>query len=111
MTERAPLTLQPGPATWGVQIVLIPVPMLLFGIAGLCRSGDVLDVVAGNGYQTVDALGPKCGDDAGRPAAPVIAGEDGALHPESVHQREEVGPKRCLLSATRRRRVAEPGPA
>ena len=56
-----------------------------------------------------DALGPERRDHAGRPPAPVAAGEDRALETKRVHQRQKVGSEGRLLARARRLRRQEPG--
>src|SRR6185312_3511326 len=57
--------------------------------------------------ERVDALRPQCRDDAGGSAAPIVAGERGALEAERIHEGEEIVPERRLLAGARRRAVEE----
>src|SRR5216683_439076 len=49
---------QASPAALGMEVVLVPQAVLLFGRRGLGGAGDVLDVVAVDGDQGAGALGP-----------------------------------------------------
>src|SRR5262249_20725775 len=89
-TKLAPISLQSRAPPLGVNVVLIPKPVLLLRRRRFNRAGDVLDVVTVGGDQAEYALGPQRGDDAGGAPAPVIAGEHGAVECERVDELLEV---------------------
>ena len=79
-------------AARGVEIILVPEPMLGFRRLRRRGAGDVLDRVAAAEHQAAHALRPQRGDDAGRAAAPVVAREDAIVLYGFVHDDE----RRCF---------------
>jgi hypothetical protein len=69
---------------------------------GVSKARDVDDVVAGIRKEARHAFRPERRGDAGRKAAPIVAGQNGALNAESVEEIDQVSAKRSLLSAAHR---------
>jgi hypothetical protein len=84
-----------------MKIILIPVRRFLFSRHWLPGTGNVLDIVGVPGNKGVNAVRPKRGNDAGRPAAPIISADDGAPDIQRIHQRQQIRAKRGLLSRSR----------
>jgi hypothetical protein len=62
------------------------------------QNGDVLDIVAVDRDKPADPLRPQRRDDAGRPTAPIVAGEDRTLEVERVDQVAEIVTECGLLT-------------
>ena len=84
--------------------------VLLGGIRRLARKRNVLDVVTRDRHQSAHARGPQRGDDAGRPAAPIIAGQQRPIDAERIQKIAQVRAQRRLLAGAHgcgeRKRVA-----
>lgn len=98
-----------GRASIGVEVVLIPEPVLVVRSQRLCSRGDVLEVVAVNGDQTADTLGPEGSDDAGCPAAPVVADQRCPLDLQRVQQTQQICGQRALLARSEGLRIEKAG--
>ena len=107
--DPAPVLRQADPAPLAVEIVLAPERRLLGRRRRVHRAGDVLDRVGIARDQRHGPLRPQRRNDAGRPAAPAVAGEDRALDAERVQKRQEVGAQRRLLARARRVRIEKAG--
>ncbi len=66
----------------------------------MLKSLDVDDVVAGVRDKAGHAFWPESGGDTGGEAAPVVAGQDGALNAKDVNEIDQVFAKRSLLPGT-----------
>ena len=66
------------------------------------RGGDVLYRVATTAHQPGDALGPERGQDAGCPAAPVVARDQRPVYAQRVEQVERIVRNRRLLTRAHR---------
>jgi hypothetical protein len=70
---------------------------------------DVLDQIAVHRHKSRATVGPQRRPDAGRAAAPVIAGKDRALDAERIDQRDQVGADGRLLARAQRRGIEKTG--
>jgi hypothetical protein len=70
---------------------------------GVSKPLDVDDVVAGIRDEAGHAFRPERSCHAGRKAAPIVAGQNGALNPESVEEIDQITAERSLLPAAHRR--------
>lgn len=111
LAQRAPVLRQAGAAALGVEVILVPVPRLVFRRDGLPRRRDVLDLVAVDRDQARAALGPQRRGHAGRGSAPVVSREHRARDGQRIEQVPHVGADRGLLARSRRARVGELGRA
>ena len=109
LAELAAIGRQPGTAALGVEIVLIPKPVLQLRRHRLGRSGNILNVVAVGRHQAAHLVRPQRGDDAGGAPAPIVAGQHGARHAERIDEFLEVVAERRLLARARRFRGEETG--
>lgn len=67
--DLIPLLLKALATSPGVEIILIPVPRLLFRSTRVGGASDILDVVTRpRAHQPNHSFGPQGGDDAGGPA-------------------------------------------
>ena len=98
---------EPGSATLGVEVVLVPEAVLLLGVRWTLGRGDVLNVVAAGGDQAAHPRWPQRRDDAGGPAAPVVADEVALGQAERIHEVEQILAQGRLLARTRRLRIAK----
>lgn len=98
----APLLLKALPASLGVKVVLVPVAGLLIRRTWFGGAGNVLNVVSRAGAnQSCHPFRPqRCGDARGT-AAPIIAPEDRLSNSQAIHQRQQIGAERRLLTRAR----------
>src|ERR1700722_19963329 len=82
--------------------MLIPEHLLQSRFEGVAKPRDVDDVVAGIRDEAGHAFRPERRGDAGRQAAPIVAGQNGALNAESVEEIDQVSAKGGLLPAAHR---------
>ena len=99
---------KPSAAALGVEIILVPEPVLRRRIERFHGGGDILQVIAVAGNKAAHALRPQRGNDAGSAAAPIVAGKHGALDSERSHQLPQIVAERRLLTRSRRLRRQKP---
>ena len=83
--------------------MLVPEDLLQGRFEGMSQPLDIDDVVAGVRDEAGYAFRPERRGDAGRQAAPIVAGENGALNAERIEEIDQVTAKRGLLPAAHRR--------
>ena len=105
--QRLPVQGQASATPLAVEVVLVPQALLVLGRRRCHRAGHVVHVVAATGDQTGHAPRPQGRDDAGRTAAPVVAGKHGLRDLQHVQQRQQVHRQRRLLARAWRRRRQE----
>ena len=106
-SDAAPVGGKASPSAFDLEIILVPQRDLALGFGRDHGPRDILDQVAVHAYEPDAALRPQRSANAGRAAAPIVAGENGTLDAERIHQRHQVRPDRGLLARARRRRIAE----
>ena len=99
--EDRPVAGQSGMAAFTVEIILVPVAVLRFRILRVQGQRDVLDIVAVACNQPGHPVRPQCRDNAGRPAAPVIAGQDRPLDVQRIYEGQQVVGQGRLLTGSR----------
>ena len=99
---------EPGAAPLGVQVVLVPVPLLE---VRQCRSrhggSDVLDQISGHAHQTGYQLRPHRGDAARRAPTPVVARNERPIEFQPQDQLFQIVRDRRLLARPHRLRIDE----
>ena len=107
--DAAPVGGKAGTTALDLKIILIPQRHLALRPHRHHRMRNFLDQVAVDGDEPDAALRPQRGADAGRAAAPIVAGKHSAPDMQHIHQRDQVGADRRLLPRARCRLEHAPG--
>src|SRR5262249_30718785 len=94
----APVFVVAGAAAFRREIILVPPLQLGFWRQGRLAGLLAADQISADGNQSLAALRPERGDDAGGARAPIVTGERRLLDLERIHQGDDVDSHHRLLT-------------